>query len=62
MSRSKIISSPVCSSFIKLIESNTREKPGVSVETKKKVTQYLILLALILANVAYLLFSPLFPT
>jgi len=34
----------------------------VSVETKKKVTQYLILLALILANVAYILFSPLFPT
>jgi hypothetical protein len=62
LNRGKTISSPVDSSFIKLIESSTRDKPGVSVETKKKVTQYLILLALILANVAYILFSPLFPT
>ena len=52
---------PVRSLHLKFIEVSTRENPGVSVETKKKLTQYLILLALVLANVAYLLFSPLFP-
>ena len=52
---------PIRSLRLKFIEVSTRENPGVSVETKKKLTQYLILLALVLANVAYLLFSPLFP-
>lgn len=33
----------------------------MSVITRKKVTQYLIVLGLALANVIYLLYSPLFP-
>ncbi len=34
----------------------------MSTETKKKVTQILIIAALFVANAAYLTLSPLFPT
>lgn len=33
----------------------------MSVQTRRKLTQYLIVLGLLLANLAYLAFSPLFP-
>jgi hypothetical protein len=33
----------------------------MSVVTRKKVTQYLVVAGLVLANVVYLLYSPLFP-
>ena len=33
----------------------------MSVQTHRKLTQYLIVLGLLLANIVYLAFSPLFP-
>ena len=35
---------------------------AVSTETKRKVTQILIIIGLFIANAAYLILSPLFPT
>lgn len=34
----------------------------MSAQTRRKLTQYLVILGLVLANLAYLAFSPLFPT